>query len=175
MKTIFRATKAFIEDAKRDLTRPHRFAAERVAFISIRAAYSADHLLLIAQGYHPVADDDYVDDSSVGALMGQEAIRKALEIALLQPVGMVHVHLHDHRGVPRYSRIDLREQVKFVPDFFKVRPEMPHGAIVLSRDHAIGRIWLGPDEITRIAEFGIVGPQVVFHDGTPSTRIDFTA
>jgi hypothetical protein len=55
-------------------------------------------LVLLAEGYHPVADDDYIDDPTVGAMMGQEAIRKALKVALLQPVGMFHVHVHEHRG-----------------------------------------------------------------------------
>jgi len=142
MTVIFRATAAFMRDVREDLVRPHPFAAERVAFISVRASWANDDLLLLAQGYHPVADEEYIDDDSVGAMMGQEAIRKALDIALLNPVGMFHVHMHGHKGRPGFSRTDLREQQKFVPDFFKVRPEMPHGTIILSLDRAIGRIWL---------------------------------
>src|SRR5260370_25473204 len=92
MKTIFRTTDRFLADVRRDLARPHRFAAERVGFISIRAASTATSLVLLGESYHPVADDDYIDDTSVGAMMGQESIRKALNIALLQPVGMIHVH-----------------------------------------------------------------------------------
>jgi hypothetical protein len=91
--------------------------------------------------------------------MGQEAIRNALNLALLDTVGVFHVHIHAHHGRPRFSGVDLREQHKFVPDFFKVRPEMPHGAVVLSYDHAIGRVWLGPGTIAEIGEFNTVGPR----------------
>jgi hypothetical protein len=96
VKVIFRATDRFLHDVRRDLARPHHFAAERVGFISIRAASTSKSLILLAESYHPVADDDYIDDPTVGAMMGQEAIRKALNIALLQPVGMFHVHMHEH-------------------------------------------------------------------------------
>jgi hypothetical protein len=157
MRTIFRATADFLKDVRQDLERPHAFAAERVGFISVRAANAGENLLLLAHGYHPVDDGDYINDPSVGAMMGQEAIRKALNIALLQPVGMIHVHMHGHKGVPGFSKIDLSEQLYFVPDFFKVRNGMPHGAIVLSHDKAAGRMWVSPTAICDIYEFNIVG------------------
>lgn len=157
MRVVFRATSRFLEEARADLSRSHTFAAERVGFVSVSAARAGSNLILLAAGYYPVADGDYLDDPRVGALMGQEAIRKALEVALLQPVGMIHVHMHEHLGHPTFSRIDLQEQVKFVPDFFKVRPQMPHGALVLSRDRAAGRVWLAPRTAVTISEFNIVG------------------
>ena len=175
MKTIFRASDLFLNDVRRDLVRPHPFAAERVGFISIRVASARHGLVLLAEGYHPVADDDYVDDPTVGAMMGQEAIRKALNVALLQPVGMIHVHMHEHRGRPSFSKIDRREQIKFVPDFFKVNPRMPHGAIVLSHDRAIGRIWLDPETIEGISEFNTVGPHMMIDTVGSGGRVDFTA
>ncbi len=160
MKTIFKMTGQFLKNVRHDLARPHRFAAERVGFISIRAAKTANALVLLAEGYHPVADDDYLNDPSVGAMMGQEAIRKALNLALLQSVGMFHVHMHEHTGRPRFSRTDLREQLKFVPDFFKVCRQLPHGAIVLSHDHATGRVWLNPETVADVSEFNTVDSRV---------------
>jgi hypothetical protein len=175
MKMIFRATDRFLDAVRRNLARPHSFAAERVGFISIRAARTRGSLVLLAEYYHSVADADYVNDPAVGAMMGQEAIRKALNIALLQPVGMIHVHMHEHRGRPGFSSIDRREQLKFVPDFFKVRPQMPHGAIVLSHDRAIGRVWLGAETIVSISEFNTVGPRMIIDTGRSSSGVDFTA
>ena len=175
MKVIFRSTQRLLQDIRRDLVRPHPFAAERVGFISIRAAGTRDSLVLLAEGYNPVADDDYVDDATVGAMMGQEAIRKALNVALLQPVGMFHVHMHEHKGRPVFSHTDRREQLKFVPDFFKVRRQMPHGAIVLSHDLAIGRAWLNPDTVVGISEFNTMGPHVMIDDVRSSGRTDFSA
>ncbi|MGH2442612.1 MAG: hypothetical protein ACRDFX_05575 [Chloroflexota bacterium] len=147
-----------VDEIRRDLRRPHAFASERVGFISVRADKTVSNLLLIGEGYYPVADEDYVDDPTVGAMMGQEAIRKALNVALLNPVGMFHVHLHSHRGRPRFSPTDVREQRKFVPDFFKVRKH-PHGALVLSFNQQYGMVWLGPTTVEKISEFNIVGPR----------------
>jgi hypothetical protein len=160
MKVVFKDTAEFRHAVKADLRRRHPFAAERVGFVSVRAMSSDRMLVLLAEGYHPVSDRDYVNDPRVGAMLGQEALRKALEIALLQPVGMFHIHAHQHRGRPGFSRIDLREQVKFVPDFFKLRPEMPHGAIVLSEDRAAGRVWLSPTKIATISEFNTIGSRL---------------
>ncbi len=157
MNNIFRATEQFLRTVREDLAKPHRFAFERVGFISIRAMATNNTLVLLADGYHPVLDNDYLNEPTVGAMMGQEAIRKALNIALFQPVGLFHVHMHNHRGRPKFSRTDLSEQFKFVPDFFKVRPNMPHGAIVLSYDQAIGQVWLSPKTVVSISEFNTIG------------------
>ncbi len=107
--------------------------------------------------------------------MGQEALRKALEIALLNPVGMFHVHMHLFPGRLWFSRIDLREQLQFVPDFFKVRPNMPHGALVLSPQTAAGRAWLAVSRIERIAEFNTMGSRVQVSRSADDGSVDFYA
>jgi proteasome lid subunit RPN8/RPN11 len=122
-----------------DLQRPHPFAAERVGFLSCRVgALKPAGWVVLAHDFHPVADADYLRDRSVGAMMGPTAIRKALQVALRNEVGMFHVHIHGHRGKPWFSGVDLRETAKFVPDFWHVRPHLVHGAIVLSLDSAAG-------------------------------------
>lgn len=142
MKNIFRAPSPLLHAVRNDLHRAHPFAAERVGFLSCRTAATDDGLLVIAASYHPVADEDYIDDLSVGAMMGPAAIRKALQISLTSGASMFHIHMHEHRGLPRFSPTDLRENAKFVPDFFNVSPRVPHGAIVLSYDEMIGLCWL---------------------------------
>lgn len=157
---IFRATQQFMDSVRTDLERSHVFAFERVGFITTRAVQGAEGLVILADGYYPVADDDYVPDQSVGAMLGSEALRKALELALLQGAGIFHVHMHGRAPRLWFSGIDLREQDKLIPDFFTVCPQMPHGAIVLDAERAAGRIWLAPDRIATIDEFGTVGPRL---------------
>lgn len=175
MNIIFRATQDFMARVRTDLERAHAFAAERVGFITVRATSSKEQLVLLAHHYYPVADDDYLYDDSVGALIGQESFRKMLEIALLQPVGVFHVHQHLFPGRLWFSRVDLTEQVKFVPDFFKVRANMPHGALVLSPDAAAGRVWLAPNRIERIAEFNVIGAQMKVSRADDDGSVDYYA
>lgn len=71
---------------------------------------------------------------------------------------MFHVHMHEHWGRPWFSHIDSRESAKFVPDFWNVRPEFPHGALVLSLDSVSGLCWMSQlNKPIRISKFSIVG------------------
>jgi hypothetical protein len=108
MRTILKLTSTLYDDLVRQLREPHDFAAERVAFLKCRPALSATSLLLLAGGVHHVEDRDYVDDPSAGATIGRSGLRKALQTAYTETVSMVHVHLHEHRGRPGFSRTDLR-------------------------------------------------------------------
>jgi hypothetical protein len=162
MTTIFRARSDLFNAVRDDLERPHRFAAERVGFFLCRAGrLSDDGLVVLAAAYHPVEDDDYLPDDSVGAMMGPAAIRKAMQRAYAAGAGdisLFHVHMHGHDGLPGFSRVDVDESKKFVPDFFNAAPLMPHGIVVLSHDRAIGLCWRGqtqhPTLIDRFAHVG---------------------
>jgi hypothetical protein len=167
MKATFRIQAPLLEQIHADLSRPHAFAKERVGFISCRVAGQTSGVALLATHYHPVDDGDYEDDPRVGAMMGEGAIRKALEYAYNQPVSMVHVHRHDHEGTPGFSRVDLTESAKFVPAFWHVRPTVPHGALVLSHDAMYGYWWNPQDKRSRpITELSVIGfPLRVFRYG----------
>jgi hypothetical protein len=175
MTIVFRATDDFMARVRKDLSRDHPFAHERVGFITVRAISTSEQLVLFAQDYEPVSDSDYLRDDSVGAMIGQEALRKALEIALLHPVGVFHVHQHLFSKRLWFSHTDLREQLRFVPDFFKVRPNMPHGAIVLNPLAAAGRAWVSGNKIEHIAEFNTIGARVDVSRSTNDGSVDFYA
>ena len=175
LRLTFRATGALLSEVRQDLMRAHEFAHERVGFITARAAQGAEGLVLLAESYYPVADEDYVRDPSVGAMIGQEALRKALDLALLKGVGVFHVHMHELSHHLWFSHIDLREQVKFIPDFFTVCPQMPHGAIVLNERTAAGRVWLGPSRVTNINAFDEVGSPMALTRAAADGSTDFYA
>ncbi len=143
-----------------NLRRRHVFAAERVGFLLCRPAHlPGSGLLLLAQAFHAVADEDYLDDPTAGATMGPDAIRKALQIAYNKGASMFHVHIHEYKGKPGFSSTDSRETTRFVPDFWHVQPDLPHGAIVLSKDSAYGRCWIPgkkrPEEISEFVSVGV--------------------
>lgn len=175
MKVLFRATAELVAQVRRDLTRPHEFADERVGFLAVRATSGYGHLVLLADRYYPVADQDYIPDFTIGARIGQDALRKALETSLVDSVGMFHVHAHDFPGKLRFSRVDLQEQENFVPDFFNVCETMPHGALVMNQAELAGRVWLSKTDIRPIDEFNTVGARMEVALGPRSDDTNFYA
>ena len=141
MRVVFKITRPLLRTIHTDLSRPHAFALERVGFIVCKPAALQEGHALLADSYLPVDDGDYLDDPKYGAMMGPAAIRKALQVAYRGDVSMVHVHRHEHHGDPEFSRADIVENGKFIPDFFKVRPSLPHGALVLSHNSMFGEVW----------------------------------
>ena len=158
MNVRFKITTSLLSTIRIDLRRRHPFAHERVGFISAGMSISGDDLLVLARQYRPVCDHEYLPDLSVGAMMGPEAIRRALQWAMQDTVALFHVHTHGGQGLPHFSSVDLRENAKFVPDFFKVAPQRAHGAIVLSDTAAHGQIWFAGSQphhfITSFVEVG---------------------
>lgn len=142
MKILFKITTDLLTQMRADLARPHAFAHERVGFISAGVASVGRDIIVLARSYRAVDDDDYIEDRSVGAMMGREAIRKSLEWAMQQRHAIFHVHTHGGHGVPGFSGVDIRENRKFIPDFFKVAPQCVHGALVLGDTAARGQVWL---------------------------------
>lgn len=158
LNTHFKITSVLLASIRRDLERPHPFAYERVGFLSAGLGAAGNNLLILAREYRPLTDSEYLQDSSVGAMMGPEAIRKALQWAMQSGEAMFHVHTHGGYGLPSFSAIDSRENAKFVPDFFKVAPQSVHGAIVFSRNAAKGQLWFDSNDTYEfIQEFYEVG------------------
>lgn len=158
MKIVLRIGADVLDAARTDLRRPHPFAAERVGFFIAHPARSTKGVILVVSRYDSVPDDGYAHDLSVGAMMNETTILNAMQKAYAEKVSVIHVHSHGFFGRPSFSRTDLRENARFVQSFINVRPEYPHGAVVLSDDSAMGRCWLpGNKKPTPIDAFIIVG------------------
>jgi hypothetical protein len=145
-------------DARIDLLRKNKFAHERVGYLAFKAARLTDgDILLCAHHYFPVADENYICAPGVGALINGAALREAMQFAYSEQSCMFHTHLHPHSGVPQFSRYDLQENHKFVPDLFNVAPGLPHGAFLFSHDAARALVWRtakGGAEVAAVTEVG---------------------
>jgi hypothetical protein len=164
MRTHFKISRKLLDEIRIDLSRPHSFAFERVGFITCRVGKLEEGgWVLLAANYNPVEDEDYVDDDSVGAMIGSAAIRKMMQRAYDEPYAVVHVHMHDHRGRSGPSITDAREMSKLIPNFWNVRRKFPHAAVILSRDSMSGTVW---DPSTKakfpIEDFTVVGTPMLF-------------
>jgi hypothetical protein len=159
MTILMRIPSKLVREARRDLLREHPFAHERIGYFACKpAGLPEDQLLLCAYKYLPVADDHYVDDPSVGALIGADGLRAAMQVAYSEQASLFHVHMHVHRGAPWFGRYDLEQNHQFVPDMFNVAAGVPHGALVMSYDEIAGLCWWRrgekPAVISRVVEVG---------------------
>jgi hypothetical protein len=173
MRAIFKIQRALLTSIHADLSRPHKFAAERVGFIACKVgSLPGDGLGVFAQSYLPVYDDHYEDDASVGAMLNGGAFREALQYSYRHQTGMFHVHRHEHRGCPRFSEVDLAESGKFIPDFWKVQSQIPHGALVLSHDSMHGRCWVPGNRVpSKFVEYVVVGfPTLTIREPVDAAR-----
>lgn len=135
-------TEALLAQVRADLHRRHPFAFERVGFLTAGATRSRDgDLLLLCRSYYPVADEDYEVSATVGAQIGSEAMRKAIEVAHPNKSALLHTHTHGGSGLPVFSKTDLVSGAQFVPGFFNALPRTPHGLLVLSNTSAQGLVW----------------------------------
>jgi hypothetical protein len=159
MKARIKIPNAMLDEIRDDLHRPHAFAYERVGFMTAGVTQAAPgQLLLLARAYRRVADEDYVPDPTVGAKIGSDAMRKAVQFAYQPRSALLHIHSHGGHGRPNFSGVDLTSGAEFVPGFFHSVPRMPHGMLVMSNNSATGMLWFGPEETgTYVAEFVGVG------------------
>lgn len=144
MRVGLKISGSLLDQVRRDLGRPHFFAHERVGFLTAGAAGAPDGLMLLVRGYMPIADEDYEVAPDVGARIGSNAMRKAVQAAYRPASTLLHVHTHGGRGLPSFSGVDLESGKTFVPGFFQSCPKMPHGLLVLSNEGATGILWLEP-------------------------------
>ena len=89
---------------------------------------------------------------------GPGAVRSALTLAYAKSQSMLFVHEHAHKGKPRPSQVDLDCWKELIPNFWHVRPWLPHGGLILSDDNAMGIVWVPHQlDVCPISKFTVVG------------------
>ncbi|MEP7375975.1 MAG: ThiF family adenylyltransferase [Chitinophagaceae bacterium] len=118
-----------------DLQRKHPFAYERVGFLFTKSKKLTNKtMLVLATEYVPVADEDYVEDKTVGARINSTSIRKAMQTIFDNKGGCFHVHLHDHSGIPGPSSTDKKGLPGVAESFSNISGEQVNGILILSHD-----------------------------------------
>jgi len=136
-----------------DLRRPHAFAYERVGFAFGSAiTISGTTTLITLNKYQPVADDHYIEDSSVGAKIGSDAIRSAMQHVWDHNCCAFHVHFHNHRGQPWPSGDDKAGLPPVVSSLANAKPGQPHGILILSKDSFFASVQIAREQHLLIPE-----------------------
>jgi len=136
MNTILKIPRSLYEQAKADLLRPHQFAFERVGFFSTRCSKATGTTLVHCIAYTSVDDTHYIDDQTVGARIGSNAITQAMARSVNHSVGQVHVHYHGGYGLPHPSSTDLHELPPLSGSFRNAKRSEGHGWMILGESDA---------------------------------------
>lgn len=158
MKIHLKMTDSLLAEIREHLRQPHPIAFERVGFVACAGGNTSEGLILLGKSFHPVIDEDYVADKFIGAKINSHAIQSALALAYAKSQCMLFVHEHAHEGTPEPSPVDLNCWHELVPNFWHVRPELPHGGLILSEDRAMGLVWVPREtDVFSINKFTIIG------------------
>jgi hypothetical protein len=158
MRIEIRMRRDFFEAMVADLGRSHPIAYERVGWVFAKqTTTSPKDTLLLPVEYAPVADEDYVDDSCVGAKFNATAIRSAMQRSRASGLTCLQVHLHAYQGHTSFSGVDCRTIDELKNSLRVVAPNVAHGGVVLSHDSASARVWLPGGKTPAPARVVIVG------------------
>jgi hypothetical protein len=131
MNHEMKITNRFLKEIRKNLYRPHSFAYERVGFVYCKATKEGS---LIASTYEAIADELYKKDKMVGAKFSGDAIFAAMKRSLKTKEGVFHIHIHEHKGEPHLSGIDIKSVLEISNSMADVNPNVKHGCILLSED-----------------------------------------
>lgn len=153
---------------QKDLERPHEFAYERVGFLltrSIKVAFGTE--IIVATGYLPVADEDYVQDKSVGAKISSEAIRKIMQVMFDKKCGCFHVHKHEGWGKPYPSYTDKESLPALAKSLSGISGMHSTGFLILSDNSFFANAFVDKAQTpSLVTNFSVVGSpmKLVYHD-----------
>lgn len=168
IKIQLRTTSSMYKAMHNDLDRPHEFAYERVGFLltrSMKVAFGTE--IIVAVGYVPVADEDYVQDNSVGAKISSEAIRKIMQLMFDQKCGCFHVHKHEGFGKPYPSYTDKESLPALSKSLSGISGIHSTGFLILSDNSFFANAFVDKAKTSSaIANFSVVGSpmKLVYHD-----------
>jgi hypothetical protein len=165
MKIKIRIPQDIFIEMMGDLKRPHSFAYERVGFIfSKMESISRNSCVFLVCSYKKVRDDWYIPDEEVGARINAASIHDVCQHILDTSYSCFHVHLHEFPGQARFSYTDIKDQTRLIHGFTNLNPNIPHGQLLFTPNHAKARILMRNKRIELVDDIVVVGLPMRFYN-----------
>mgnify|MGYP003640909620 CR=1 FL=1 len=166
MKEVtLRISQELCKQIKKDLSRPHKFAYERVGFvIGNSKTISENEDIICISEYISIDDYHYIKDDSVGARINEDAIRNAMQISMNRKCSIFHVHVHYGEGTPEFSLTDLDELPSIADAMVNANSSNVHGVLLLNSNgaNAILRIKKSKGNV-HLKKIAIIGYPMFFN------------
>jgi hypothetical protein len=119
----------------REITQPNERRPEPLALLRARYASEEARNVVVGIGTIPFPDSAYVKGPA-GANFDTDWLVRIANREIAMNVGLLLVHSHGGRGVPRFSGIDRRTNTHVMAPLAIGADIAPYGAMVLSETHA---------------------------------------
>ena len=126
-----------------DLTLPPLVGDERLGVALSRYASRYNNTTIVLTEYFGLPKDAYVKVASSPVAFSTRWFMRASEEAARKNAGLFLVHLHEHRGRPWFSPIDMRTNRDIVRPLALIDQTVPTGALLFSLDNAAALIARG--------------------------------
>lgn len=135
MKTQFKDE--LLNEAAKDLSRPHPFAFERVGYL---LGEIKDEILILNE-WMSFEDFYYEENEEVGARIGFEGMTLLIKKVFNSKKHFFHTHLHEFQAIPSFSGVDMRSLLEVTPSLFDFSGTGPHGAFLIGRESSKLIFW----------------------------------
>jgi molybdopterin/thiamine biosynthesis adenylyltransferase len=141
-----------------------RQGIEGAAFVLCGQSCGDTVTKLLTHAVIPIADEDILRRESDSLSISSRALMRIAKLAAYERLSVVFAHSHPY-GPAHFSLQDDGEETKLLP-FLQARvPERVHGAVVLTPDSAVGRVYT--PERTQVDRITVLGSQARFVTAEP--------
>lgn len=130
------ALASILRRMRADLVLPPLVGEERLGVAIARYASAYNQTVIIIVEYQELPREAYVDRLGAPVSFDTRWLMRAAEAAAKRNAGVFLAHLHDHRGKPWFSPVDMRTNRQVIRPLALIDQSLPTGALLLSRDNA---------------------------------------
>jgi len=165
MKCIVRLCRNLLDEIHSDLRRRHAHALERVGFLYGRLARAGSLAIVVPFDYVPVPDEQYLLNSTVGAMIDADALFDAHQRTRSTGQCCLLVHSHGGSGGTWFSRTDVSTLKRIGPSLQRMAKNAAHGGLVLTSRTGACLVWLPDEKKPTRSAVSIVGFPLILDRG----------
>lgn len=147
--------RATASQMRTDLTSPPVVGDERLGIAFTRYASKYTQRTIVVTEYAALPEEAYVREALAPVSFDVRWIMTASENAGLESAGIFLVHLHEHRGKPWFSPVDMDTNRRIITPIALIDQTLPTGALILSLDSAAALVARG-DGLVAVAVHEII-------------------
>ncbi len=129
-----------MRDLRTELLLPPIIGEERLCVVRARYASQYNQTTIVTVEFAPLPEEAYVLDSRAPVSFDTRWLMRAAEDAAVHNAGIFLTHLHEHKGLPWFSPVDMQTNETILHPMALIDQTLPTGALLLSLDQAVALV-----------------------------------